>query len=125
MARSYVDSTDYSERGCGTLPEDEIEKRLQKASSHIDSLTFNRICAIGFDNLTKWQQDIVKDACCMQADFEYENEDMLETTLTGYDINGVSVTFGSSANIYTQNGVTTSQTIYSVLEQSGLCCRIL
>jgi len=108
-----------------TIPEREIEKRLKQASRHIDSLTYNRIVGKGFSNLTPFQREIIKEVCCMQADFEHENADMLESILSGYSINGVSVQFGGSANIYTQDGVITSKEIYSYLSQTGLCCRLL
>lgn len=108
-----------------TVPEREIEKRLKKASRHIDTLTCNRIVRWGFSNLTPFQQEIIKEVCCMQADFEYENVDMLESILSGYSINGVSVQFGDSGNIYTQDGVITSREIYFYLSQTGLCCRLL
>lgn len=126
MYQSYATKEQYCCEYKGeTIPEREIEKRLRQASRHIDSLTYNRIVGKGFSNLTPFQREIIKEVCCMQADFEYENADMLESILSGYSINGVSVQFGNSGNIYTQDGVTTSKEIYSYLSQTGLCCRLL
>ena len=39
---------------------------------HIDTLTYNRIVGRDFENLTKFQQDIIKEVVCKLADFEYE-----------------------------------------------------
>ena len=59
----YVDSDYYLNTYKGTVmtSEEDINKQLEKASLHIDSLTYNRIVARGFDNgLTSFQQDIIK-----------------------------------------------------------------
>ena len=47
---------------------EERNKYLQEASEKIDSITFNRIVAKGFDNLTKFQQEKVQKAVCYQAE---------------------------------------------------------
>lgn len=121
---SYVDSNYYHDTYKGTaIPNDELEKRLEEASSHIDSLTFNRIVGRGFDNLTKFQQDIVQKVVCKLADFEYENEDLIKTVLSSYSINGVAMNFSSGWNVEIQNGVAISKDDYCLLRQTGLTCR--
>lgn len=121
---NYVDVTYYQDTYKGTtIPSDEIEKRLNEASSHVDSLTFNRIVGRGFDNLTQFQQDIVKKVVCKLADFEYENEDLIKTVLSSYSINGVAMSFGSGWNVEIQNGVAISKDDYCLLRQTGLTCR--
>ena len=97
------------------------EADLRTASRHIDSLTFNRIVAAGFSNLTEFQQGVVKEVCCRQAKFETENADV-----SSYSINGVSMGFGGEGwNMVTEHGVAMPGDIYSLLGQTGLCCRIL
>ena len=98
---------------------------LRQASRHIDSLTYNRIVAAGFENLTEFQQEIIKEVCCRQAQFEVENEDALSSVLSSYSINGVSMQFGSSWNVFTEHGVAMRRDVYSLLQQTGLCCRLL
>lgn len=98
---------------------------LRTASRHIDSLTYNRIVAAGFANLTQFQQDIVKEVCCRQAQFEVENEDAISSVLSSYSINGVSMQFGDSWNVFTEHGVAMRRDVYSLLQQTGLCCRLL
>ena len=121
---NYVDITYYKETYEGTkLPDGEIEKRLEEASSHIDTLTYNRIVGRGFNNLTKFQQDIIQKVVCKLADFEYENEDLIKTVLSSYSINGVSMNFSSGWNVEIQNGVAISKDDYCLLRQTGLTCR--
>nr|DAK22182.1 MAG TPA: Head Tail Connector Protein [Caudoviricetes sp.] len=107
------------------IPDEQIIKRLKQASRHIDSLTFNRIVARGFEGLTEFQQAIIIDACCDMADFEYENEDMINCVLQNYAVNGVSMQFGSSWNVLVQNGIAIKRDIYQLLCQTGLCSLLL
>lgn len=123
--KSYANADYYLNRYEGdTIPEDELSKALKKASRHIDSLTFNRIVSRGFLNLTEYQQDIIKEVICEQADFEYENADEINMILSSYSINGVSASFGSSWNVYTDKGVAMKRDTYALLSQTGLCCRL-
>lgn len=97
---------------------------LRQASRHIDSLTYNRIVGQGFSELTAFQQDVVREVVCLQADFEYENADEINTILQGYSINGVSAQFGNSWNVFTASGVAMKRDVYALLCQTGLCCRL-
>ena len=110
--------------GGSTIPEEELKKALRQASHHIDSLTYNRIVGRGFSNLTAFQQEVIREAVCQQADFEYENADEINTILSSYSLNGASVQFGSSWNVYTEKGVAIKRDVYAFLSQTGLCCRL-
>lgn len=105
------------------IPADQLVNALRQASRHIDSLTYNRIVGRGISSLTPFQQDVIREVVCQQADFEYENADEINTILQGYSINGVSAQFGSSWNVYTEQGVAMKRDIYALLCQTGLCCR--
>mgnify|MGYP003293030482 CR=1 FL=1 len=110
----------------GIIPADEAEQRLDTASRHIDTLTFNRIIAKGYDNLTKFQKEILSRVCKAQAEFEYENADMLESILSSYSINGVSMGFDANGwNVCVENGVVMHRSTYRLLKQTGLCSRSL
>ena len=97
---------------------------MNQASRHIDSLTYNRIVGRGFSNLTDFQQEVIREVACQQADFETENADEINTILQGYSINGVSAQFGQSWNVYTDKGVAMKRDVYTLLSQTGLCCRL-
>lgn len=123
----YAKLSDY-ERLCGELPasidEEEFNRCLKQASRHIDSLTYNRIVGRGFLSLTEFQQETLKEVCCLQAKFEYDNKDIFDMILQGYSINGVSMQFGESWNVTVQKGIPMRRDVYEQLCQTGLCCRL-
>lgn len=120
--KPYADSSYYTAEYKGSIiQEDVLEKALKQASRHIDALTYNRIVGRGISNLTDFQQEIIKECCCELADFECENEDMIESVLQNYGINGVSMSFGENWNIKIQNGIAIRKSIYQKLCQTGLC----
>ena len=121
----YVTSEYYQkEYGGSIVPEDDLTRALRQASRHIDSLTYNRIVGRGFSNLTAFQKDLIREVVCQQADFETENADEISTILQGYSINGVSMQFGNSWNVFTGKGVAMKRDVYAMLCQTGLCCRL-
>jgi len=121
----YVNAEVYRKQyGSGIVPEESLTKALRTASRHIDSLTFNRIQSLGFENLTPFQQEIIREVVCLQAEFEHENADEINTILSSYSINGVSAQFGSSWNIFMDKGVAMKRDVYALLCQTGLCCRL-
>lgn len=121
----YATPEYYTDTYGGTLIlENDIERALQIASRHIDSLTYNQIVGRGFSSLTQFQRDIIQDVVCQQADFETENADEINSILSSYSINGVSAQFGSSWNVFTDKGVAMKRDLYALLCQTGLCCRL-
>ena len=121
----YATPEYYTDTYGGTLIlENDIERALQIASRHIDSLTYNRIVGRGFSSLTQFQRDIIQDVVCQQADFETENADEINSILSSYSINGVSAQFGSGWNVFTDKGVAMKRDLYALLCQTGLCCRL-
>ena len=110
----------------GNLDNADAEKALEKASRHIDTLTYNRIVEKGFDNLTEYQQGIIKECECLMADWETENADYINSMLSSYSLNGASMSFtGQSASATVVSGVAVSREIYSHLQKCGLCTRSL
>ncbi|MEG0527458.1 MAG: hypothetical protein RR531_08085, partial [Longicatena sp.] len=73
--------------------------------------------------LTAFQDDIIKDVVCQLAEFEYENKTVLDSIVTTYAINGVSMTFGDSWNVKVMNGVAIPTELYNLLSQTGFTCR--
>lgn len=123
--KAYVTPEYYLDQYEGSIvPEEELSKALKVASRHIDSLTYNRIVGRGFSSLTDFQQEVIREVVCMQTDFEYENADEINSVLLSYSINGVSAQFGSSWNVFTDKGVAMKRDVYTLLSQTGLCCRL-
>lgn len=125
MYNPYVTTSYYLDSYKGdVIPEEQLEKALRQASRHVDSLTYNRIVGRGFSLLTDFQQEIIREVVCQQADFEYENADEINSILSSYSINGVSASFGSSWNIFMDKGIAMKRDVYTMLCQTGLCCRL-
>ena len=123
MYSPYADKQFYVDNFKGTIPEEKINNYLRKASRHVDTLTYNRIVGVGFDNLTEFQKEIIKEVVCMQATFEYENADEITSVLSSYSINGVSVSFSDGWNVFIKDGIAMSKDTYALLCQTGLTCR--
>ena len=122
----YVDFEYYKNTYKGTLEESDAEKALNKASRHIDTLTYNRIVGVGFDNLTEYQQEIITECACLIADWETENADVINSMLSSYSLNGANMSFsGQSANAEVVNGIAVSKSINQHLHKCGLCSRVL
>lgn len=106
----------------GTLSGAVLPVALDKASGQIDALCYGRIRRAGFENLTEFQQDCIRQATCLHAEFLDNYADALESPLQSYGINGVSMTFDAN-RVRQQGGVTTSGEVYGLLLQTGLAHR--
>lgn len=120
----YVNEKYYSNKFNGNiLPEDEIEKYLKLAQEKIDSITFNRIVAIGFNNLTKFQQEKIGDAICYQAEYictnGYNNENNRD--VSSYSVLDISVSVdNSNSNKTIAQGKNMSEMAYDYVHKTGL-----
>lgn len=111
------------EYGGSQISGTDLARSLYNASRHIDTLTFNRIVAKTFDGLTPFQQEVVQRVTCALAEWEAINEDVLQSAVSGYSINGVSLSFGAGGTLYSQGGVILPKTLYGELAQTGLTYR--
>ncbi|NRT88108.1 hypothetical protein [Clostridium beijerinckii] len=118
----YTDETYYKDTFKGSIiSDDELANKLERASDQIDSLTFNRIVGKGFDNLTSFQQDKIKKAVCLHADFVEQYGEYIDMPLSGFSAGSISVNFNANK----VNGITTTQEVINYLNQTGLTCRRL
>ena len=116
----YLEPDEYM----GSIPSGNLENCLRNACRAVDGFTFNRIVKAGFENLTVFQQELIKEAVRLHADFVHDNADLLESPLSAYSISGVSMSFDRS-KIVTVNGSTTKRKFYVLSLQTGLCYRWL
>ena len=122
----YADYEYYSAEYYGQMPQEEAMSALKQACRHIDALTYNRIKGRGLDNLTEFQQGVIKEVACMMADFEHENASMINSLVNSYSINGASISItGDCANCQMVNGIVVQRDVYAYLAQTGLTCRSL
>lgn len=89
----YADAAYYTDTYKGnTIPTIELEKYLERASDNIDQLSYCRIQAYGFENVSDFQEGYIKKAVCCQADYLYSTKDLPEN-VSSYSINGTSMSF--------------------------------
>lgn len=105
MYRDYV-------YGSGSKSEESLT-----AAEHVDTLTGFQIQ--DFTALTVFQQRIIKRVHARLEAFERENADILDTPLTSYSVNGVSMTFDQKVKVI--SGVTIPADLYAMLCSTGLC----
>lgn len=122
---NYITFEKYTELGGNLIPQDEFNRIARIVSRKVDGLTFNRIVACGFANLTPFQQYRIEEAMLDLCDFEYDNEDILTSPISDYSLNGVSVGFGGSQGGILVGGLMVSRNGYQILNQTGLTCRLI
>lgn len=116
-------STEYyiTEYGGTLISQEELETSLKKAERSIDHLCFGRIKGKGFENLTPYQQSLIKEAVCLQADYIKQYGPMLINPIKSYSAGKTRVEMGN----ITCGGVETTQEVINLLEDTGLRCRVL
>lgn len=107
---------------------EERNKYLQEASEKIDSITFNRIVAKGFDNLTKFQQEKVQKAVCYQAEYIYKNgynDEDKEEEITSYSVLDISVNVKDKSDSEKTQAEKEcmSEKAYDLINKTGLMTR--
>lgn len=117
----YVDVKYYRENHRGKIQElEEITEKLLLAEIKIDELTFNRIKARGFSNLTPFQQEKIKQAVCRQADYIHENG-YDEEGLQSYSVLDISISMSDSKSEASK--LMFDPVALALLRQTGLMCR--
>lgn len=101
--------------------ETEFNKLNKVVTNNINILTFNRIIKIGFDELSEYRQDVIKDVISSTISFYYENDELINCVLKNYSINGQAMSFGDNWNVFTKQGVAIKSEDYKLLTTTGLC----
>ena len=89
----YATTDDFRRLFEGDLADNELNLKLQLSSEKIDTMTFNRIVKIGFNNLTKFQQEKVILAVCFQANYIIENENYNISGMSGFSVLDISINY--------------------------------
>lgn len=105
----YVTAEFYKSTFHGnSIPDDCLQRRLDKASMDVDAITRMKIKRLGgFDSLTAFEQHQVQFAVCYQADYEHSKASM--DGLSSYSIGDVSVNLDSSAADYCRDCISSLQ----------------
>lgn len=93
-------------------------QEAEKAAEQIDNLTFNRI---EYETLSDYQRKTIDRVHRRLTAFITDNKELLESYLSAYAINGVSMQFGNSWNLKVIKGVAIPSDIYQLLMSTGLC----
>jgi len=122
----YATSEYYTDTFKGTLlPQNDVDRYLQEASEKIDSITFNRIVARGFDNLTKFQQEKVQRAVCYQAEYilnnGYNDED--KEDIASYSVLDISVNVKTDSEKTQAEKECMSEKAYDLINKTGLATK--
>ena len=121
---AYADSDYYKNTYKGAeIPDSELDQQLAAATDDVDSMTFNRIGGnSGIFLLTPFQQEKIRRATCLQADFQHEYAELLNNPLSSYGINGISMQWDKSV-LVKQGSTFTTNKVVSLLRQTGLTYR--
>lgn len=125
----YVNKEYYLNTFSGkNIPNEDIEKYLELAQEKIDSITYNRIIAIGFEKLTEFQKEKISKAICFQAEYifknGYNNEDNRD--VSSYSVLDISVNVDNSSENKTKaQKLNMSEIAYDYVHKTGLDGRIL
>ena len=88
---AYITEKYYKTAYGGNQADDSLKGRIVAATTLIDALTHNRIKAMGFDNLTPFQQKSVKKATCLIADHMANGGQMPGTDIQSYSLQDMRV----------------------------------
>lgn len=123
----YVTKQYYVDIFKGKMPEKNIERCLELAQEKINSITFNRIVGIGFDNLTEFQKEKVMKAICYQADYinEYGYNNENDSDISSYSVLDISVNVKETDEAFktTAEKERMSEIAYNFIHQTGLDSR--
>ena len=125
----YVDKEYYSNTFKGkNIPDEDIGKYLELAQEKIDSITYNRIVAIGFDDLTEFQKEKISKAICYQAEYIFQNgyNDENNRDVSSYSVLDISVSVDSSNDNKTiAQKLNMSEIAYDLVHKTGLDGKII
>ena len=120
----YVNKEYYSNTFKGkTIPDEDIERYLELAQEKIDSITYNRIVAICFDNLTEFQKEKISKAICYQAEYIFKNgyNDEDNRDISSYSVLDISVSVdNSSSNKTKAQKLNMSEMAYDLVHKTGI-----
>ena len=118
----YVDEGYYSDTFEDTkIPDDDIKRYLELAQEKIDSITYNRIVGIGFNNLTEFQREKISKAICYQAEYIFENGFNNENNgnIASYSVLDISVNVDANKRTQAQK-LNMSEIAYDLIHKTGL-----
>lgn len=100
---------------------------MELAQEKINSITFNRIVKIGFDNLTEFQKEKISKAICHQANYIFANgfDNENNSDIASYSVLDISVNVQSKDESQKTEAELEhmSPMAYNLVHQTGLDSR--
>lgn len=122
----YLTLDEYKELSGKITDEKIINKMLIQSSRYIDILTYNRVKKLGFENCSDFEKEIIKEVQSELIDFHYVNKDYVDSYLSSYSLNGVTISFGgTNSNVSNINGVVIPNSTYQKLNLTRFTSLIL
>ena len=119
----YLTIEEFEEKGGA---KDASPKLFSKAKDKIDDLTFNRIVKEGFENLTQFQQEMIKSCMFDLVTLYIDNPEMLENglNLASYSVGDISVSLGdANGSDWIFNAYKIPTAVYNNLKKTNLMRR--
>lgn len=124
----YLDSEYYLNKFNGNkIAKEDVEKYLKLSQEKIDSITFNRIVKIGFNNLTEFQKEKISEAICHQAEYIFENGYNRENNsdVSSYSVLDINVSIKENSTKTIAEKENMSEIAYDLVHKTGLDGRII
>jgi len=115
----YITMKEYEDYWDINADEDNFQKNLILSKEKVDTITHNRIVAIGFENLTKFQKEKIKLAMFHQIAFLEENGTE-SSDVSGYSVLDISVNVDKTTQTKAQK-LHISSFALDQLQKTGLC----
>lgn len=122
---SYADVNYYANGFAGEKMMNKVvdlKEKLILASQKIDEVTYNRIVGKGFENLTLFQQQKIKDAVCHQANYLFKKDNGV-SDIVSYNVLDISVSVQQKETEASNRDM--SELAWTAIKQTGLASGIL
>lgn len=122
----YLTIEEYKELSGMITDEKILNKFLKQSELHIDILTYNRIKSVGFDKCSEFEKDIIKVVQSELIDFYFSNQDIFNSYLNSYSINGVNINLSNTnSNVFSVNGIPILKSTYNKLNLTRFTSLVL
>lgn len=121
MTPKIPEIEEYKTKFNSKIEEKDFNKLYDHAISKINKLTFNRIVAKGFNNLTTFQQEKIRLALLYQIEYLEENG-LEEDNVSSYSVLDISINKDNSKETEASK-LHMSSLAYDYLQETGLCTR--
>lgn len=122
MKTPYLTKKEFESLTNTTIDEQEFQKLLPLAEQKINKVSFNRIVGKGFENLTDFQKEKIKEAVTYQIQYFQVNGIEENNNLSSYSVLDISVNVDKNNQTEAEK-LYMSSFAYDCMQETGLCTR--